>query len=382
MGIGGAGLSGYAVLARAWGAEVGGWDRVETPYLRPLRDVSLRISEQPEVPEGWEVVVSTAYAGRVPGRTRADLLAELVSLQRSLVVAGTHGKTTTTAMIAFCLDRLGQDPAFAIGGEVPQLGGNARGGEGWLVVEGDESDGTIAVLRPEIAVVTNVELDHHSTFASRADLEALFERWLVHVPHVVRGDELPPADLDLALPGDLNRRNAACALAALELAGIERVDAARALGAFRGVRRRFELRGEANGVRVFDDYAHHPTEVAGTIAAARESAQGRVLVLFQPHLYSRTRHLAREFGSALAAADAVVVTDIYRAREQPLEGVSGKLIVDAVSEFRPGGPIGWAPSLDDAARMVARRARPGDVVLTVGAGDVDRAAPLVLEQVT
>jgi UDP-N-acetylmuramate--alanine ligase len=379
VGIGGAGLSAYALLARAWGAQVGGWDRVETPYLRPLGDVPIRISDEPEVPEGWEVVVSTAYAGRVPGRTRALFLAELVSLQRSLVVAGTHGKTTTTAMIAFCLDRLGHDPAFAIGGEVPQLGGNARAGKGWFVVEGDESDGTIAALRPEIAVVTNVELDHHSSFASRADLQELFERWLVHVPRVVRGDELPPADLELALPGEHNRRNAACALAALELAGIERVDAARALATFRGVRRRFELRGEANGVRVFDDYAHHPTEVAGAIAAARESTQGRVLVLFQPHLYSRTRHLAREFGAALAAADAVAITEIYRAREQPLEGVSGKLIVNAVSELRPGGPLGWAPALEDAARMIARRARPGDVVLTVGAGDVDRAAPLVLE---
>jgi UDP-N-acetylmuramate--alanine ligase len=379
VGIGGAGLSAYALLARAWGAEVGGWDRVETPYLRPLRGLSIQISEQPEVPDGWEVVVSTAYTGRVPGRTRAEFLAELVSLQRSLVVAGTHGKTTTAAMIAFCLDQLGQEPAFAIGGEVPQLGGNARAGEGWFVVEGDESDGTIAALRPEIAVVTNVELDHHSSFASRAQMEELFEQWLVHVPRVVRGEELPPAELALALPGEHNRRNAACALAALELAGVDRLDAARVLATFRGVRRRFELRGEVNGVRVFDDYGHHPTEVAGTIAAARESTRGRVLVLFQPHLYSRTRHLAQEFGAALAGADAVGITEIYRAREQPLEGVSGKLIVDAVSEVRPGGPVCWAPVLEDAARMLARRARPGDVVLTVGAGDVDRAVPLLLE---
>jgi UDP-N-acetylmuramate--alanine ligase len=379
VGIGGAGLSAYALLARAWGAEVGGWDRVETPYLRPLRGLSIQISEQPEVPDGWEVVVSTAYTGRVPGRTRAEFLAELVSLQRSLVVAGTHGKTTTAAMIAFCLDQLGQEPAFAIGGEVPQLGGNARAGEGWFVVEGDESDGTIAALRPEIAVVTNVELDHHSSFASRAQIEELFEQWLVHVPRVVRGEELPPAELALALPGEHNRRNAACALAALELAGVDRLDAARVLATFRGVRRRFELRGEVNGVRVFDDYGHHPTEVAGAIAAARESTRGRVLVLFQPHLYSRTRHLAQEFGAALAGADAVGITEIYRAREQPLEGVSGKLIVDAVSEVRPGGPVCWAPVLEDAARMLARRARPGDVVLTVGAGDVDRAVPLLLE---
>ena len=169
VGIGGAGLSGYALLARAWGAEVGGWDRAATPYLAPLRDVLLELAPEPVVPEGWpEVVVSTAYRDRVEGRSRAEFLAELVGLQRSIVVAGAHGKTTTTAMIAFCLDRLGDDPAFLIGGDVPQLGGNARAGSGWLVVEGDESDRTVAALRPEVAVVTNVDLDHHSEFGSRA----------------------------------------------------------------------------------------------------------------------------------------------------------------------------------------------------------------------
>ena len=152
VGIGGAGLSGYALLARDWGAEVGGWDRVDTPYLKPLRDVLIELAPKPVVPDGWpEIVVSTAYRGQVEGTPRADFLAELVSLQRSIVVAGAHGKTTTAAMIAFCLDRLGDDPAFLIGGEVPQLGGNSRAGSGWLVVEGDESDRTIAALRPEIA---------------------------------------------------------------------------------------------------------------------------------------------------------------------------------------------------------------------------------------
>jgi UDP-N-acetylmuramate--alanine ligase len=379
VGIGGAGLSGYAKLAHGWGAEVGGWDRVETPYLAGLEGVRLDVGGEPAAPDGWEVVVSTAYRGRVPGRTRADLLAELVALRRSIAVAGAHGKTTTTAMIAFCLDRLGLDPAFAIGGDVPQLGGNARAGEGWLVVEGDESDRTVASLRPRIAVVTNVDLDHHSEFASRAEVAELFERWLVDVPDVVRGDRLPPAELDLAVPGAHNRRNAAAALAALELAGASRPDAERAIVDFRGVGRRFELTGERGGVRVVDDYAHNPAKVAALLAAARERSDGRVLVLFQPHLYSRTRHTAWELGKALAGADALCVTEIYRAREEPVAGVSGKLVADAALAARPGMRVGWAPALEDAARLVGAWARSGDLVLTVGAGDVDSAGGLVLE---
>jgi UDP-N-acetylmuramate--alanine ligase len=380
VGIGGAGLSGYALLARAWGAEVGGWDRVHTPYLRALDGLPLEISPEPAAPEGWEVVVSSAYAGQIAGRTRAEFLAELVALQDAIVVAGAHGKTTTAAMIAYCLDRLGLDPAFLIGGEVPQLGGNARAGSGWLVVEGDESDRTIAALRPLIAVVTNMELDHHATFASRAEVEELFDDWLAGVPQVVRGDEVEAFEGRLAVPGGHNRRNAACALAALELAGVARAEAEPVLAEFGGAGRRFQPRGHAGGVAVYDDYAHHPTEVEATIAAARERGADRVLVLFQPHLYSRTRHLAGEFGRALAAADAACVTEVYRAREEPLPGVGGKLIVDALADARPGMPVGWAPSVEDGAELVAGWARPGDLVLTMGAGDVDRAAALILAE--
>jgi UDP-N-acetylmuramate--alanine ligase len=382
-GIGGAGLSSYAVLSRAWGAEVAGWDRAETPYLAYVRAAGIAVTiaqNPPEAPEGFEVVVSTAFAGRVEGRSRAEFLAELVSLRRSIVVAGAHGKTTTAAMIAFCLDRLGHDPAFLLGGEVPQLGGNAGAGEGWLVVEGDESDRTVGALHPEIAVLTNVELDHHATFASSAELEELFQRWLEGVPHVVHGAALAPANVALAVPGEHNRRNAACALAALELVGVPPFEAARALAEFRGVRRRLELRGELDGARVYDDYSHHPTEIAAALAALRESAEGRLLVLFQPHLYSRTRHLARELAAVLAAADAACVTEIYPAREEPVEGVSGKLVVDALAEVRPGMPIGWAPAVEDGVRFVRERARSGDTVLAVGAGDVDRAASLLVEQ--
>ena len=386
VGIGGAGLSGYAVLAKAWGAEVAGWDRHATPYLEHIHAAGIPVTVSDEVeppPDGYETVVSTAYMsecqalGHVP-RSRAEFLAELVALQDAIVVSGAHGKTTTAGMVAFVLDRLGRDPSFLIGGEIPQLGGNARAGEGWLVVEGDESDRTIELLRPKIAVVTNVDLDHHSEFASRAEVEELFERWLADVPHVVRAEELGPVDLELAVPGEHNRLNATAALAALELAGVDRDEAAKHLAEFTGAGRRLELRGEAGGVRVLDDYAHHPAEIRATIEAVRDG--NRVLALFQPHLYSRTRHLAHELGAALATADVAAVTEIYGAREEPVEGVSGKLVVDAVTEARSGMTVGWTPLVEDGARFLARRARTGDVVLTMGAGNVDDAVPLLLAE--
>jgi UDP-N-acetylmuramate--alanine ligase len=378
-GIGGAGLSGYAIVSAAWGADVSGWDRNETPYLAHVRAAGIPVTvsaDPPDPPAGAEVVVSTAYTGSVPGRRRAELLAELVSLRRSIVVSGAHGKTTTAAMIAFCLDALGDDPSFLIGGEVPQLGSNARAGAGWLVVEGDESDGTVFELPADIAVVTNVELDHHANFASEAELEQRFERWATGLPagRVVWGRDVEPVDLDLGVPGEHNRLNAACALRALELAGFDGDAAAAALIRFGGAGRRLEDHGEAGGVRLVDDYAHHPSELAASIAAARDLAgEGRLVVLFQPHLYSRTQHLGRELGEALAAADAAVVTEIYPAREEPVPGVTAKLLVDRVVEVRPGMPAAWAPELDDAARLAASLARPGGLVLTAGAGNVDAA---------
>ncbi len=379
VGIGGSGLSAYATIAAAWGAEVGGWDRVETSYLEPLRGHELVIAPEPVVRDGWEVVVSSAYRG-VAGKPRAEFLAELVSLRDSIVVAGAHGKTTTTGMVAYVLSRLGRDPAFAIGGDIPQLGGNAGAGDGWFVVEGDESDRTIAALRPRVAVVLNVELDHHAEFASLAELEGLFDEWVSHVPHVVRAEELEPVEFQLALPGAHNRVNAAAALAALEHCDVDPRDAQPHIAEYKGATRRFELRGETGGIRVYDDYAHHPTEIAATVASARELGVRRVLVLFQPHLYSRTRHLAHEFGRALAGADAVAVTDVYAARERKGD-VVGKLVVDAVSDARPGMRVGWMPSPEQGARWLAGLARPGDVVLTVGAGNVDAAVPLLLEAI-
>jgi UDP-N-acetylmuramate--alanine ligase len=386
VGIGGAGLSGYALLADAWGAEVAGWDRYETPYLEHVRAAGLPVTIAPDPvagPEGWETVVSTAFAGQVEGTTRADFVTELVSQTRAIVVAGAHGKTTTAAMIAFVLDRLGLDPSFLIGGEVPQLGGNARAGSGWLVVEGDESDRTVFSLPAEIAVITNVDLDHHTTFASVAEVAEAFADWSRGLTpgHVVWGHELEPVDFELAVPGEHNRRNAACALAALELAGVAPPDTSAALREFSGAGRRLERRGEAGGVRLVDDYSHHPAEVAAALAAARELADdGRVIVLFQPHLYSRTLHLADGLAAALAAADIACVTDVYPAREEPLEGVTGKLVVDRLSERRPGMRVAWTPAVEQGAAAVAALARAGDLVLTIGAGDVDGAILLLQER--
>jgi UDP-N-acetylmuramate--alanine ligase len=395
VGIGGAGMSALALVARAWGAEVGGSDRAPSSYVDRLQAEGIAVTighDAANVPAGAEVVVSSAIAADNPEvvearargtrtRMRGELLADLVALRPSIVVAGAHGKTTTAGMIAFCLDRLGHDPAFLIGGEIPQLGGNARAGGGWLVAEGDESDRSLELLRPQIAVLTNVELDHHATFGSEAEVRELFERWLAAAPVAVHGEKLAPASLELGVAGDHNRRNAAAALAALEVAGIERAEAERVLPEFSGAGRRFELRGEAVGVRVYDDYGHHPSEIAATLAAARSTVDGgRVLVLFQPHLFSRTRHLAHELGAALAAADVVAVTGVYAAREEPFDGVDGKLVVDALAALRPGMPLAWTPSLEQGAQFLSRRARPGDLVLTVGAGDVERAAPLILEE--
>jgi len=377
VGVGGAGLSAYANIARAWGADVRGWDARETIFMETLGGVEVDVGDEPAPPAGWEVILSTAHVGRVDGKPRAELLAELVALRRSIVVGGAHGKTTTAAMIAFVLHELGQGPSWIVGGVVPQLGGNAGVGEGWLVVEGDESDRSIGLLRPEIAVVTNVELDHHATFASTAELSDFFEEWLAEAEAVVRGWQLEPVGLELSVPGEHNRLNAAAALATLELAGVAREDAEPVLARFEGVGRRFELVGERGGVRVYDDYAHNPTEIAATLRTARERTERKLVAVYQPHVYERTRQLAHELGAALGLADAAIVTDVITGRDAPREGVTGRLVLDSV----PGSVRrGWAPTLEDAAALATAWARPGDVVVTMGVGEPWRIARTVVEE--
>lgn len=376
VGIGGAGLSAYANIARALGAEVRGWDLRETIFLATLADVEVDLGGEPRPPAGWEAIVSTAHAHRLPGTPRGELLAELVAARPAIVVGGAHGKTTTAAMIAFVLRETGRDPAFVLGGVVPQLGGNAGAGTGWLVVEGDESDRSIGSLRPRIAVLTNVELDHHASYASEAELRAFFDDWLARAPDVVRGWELEPVTLELTVPGAHNRANAATALAALELAGVPRVEAEAAIVGFGGVERRFQLVGEGAGVAVYDDYGHNPTELEATLRAARERTSGRLLAVYQPHVVERTRQLHRELGAALSLADMAIVTEITGARDAPRPGVSGLRVVEAVA---PHVRAGWAPSYADAAAMALAWVRPGDVVVTFGVGEPWRLARAIVE---
>jgi UDP-N-acetylmuramate--alanine ligase len=391
VGICGDGMSALALLAAGMGAEVGGSDLRPSRFTSLLEAAGLEVvigdQRADQVPAGAEVVYSTAVpldnvevAAADRRLHRGELLAEIVSSRRSIVVGGTHGKTTTVAMIAFCLQELGQDPAFVLGTEVSQLGGNAGAGKGWLVTEGDEADRSIELLRPTIAVLTNVDFDHHVAFASLAEVEEFFERWVAGAAEVVRGALLGPVDFALAVPGEHNRLNAAAALAALELAGVTRADAGPVLARYAGAGHRFELHGEAAGVTVISDYGHHPTEISASIATARQRAgSGRVLVVFRPLRYSRTRHLALELARSLSDADAVAVADVSGASEPRPDGVSGKLVVDALAELRPGMPLAWTPKLSNAADFIAHRARTGDVVLAQGADDVATVAPRVLE---
>jgi UDP-N-acetylmuramate--alanine ligase len=279
-------------------------------------------------------------------------------------------------MIAFALRETGGDPAWIVGGVVPQLGGNAGAGPGWLVVEGDESDRSVFALRPRLAVVTNVELDHHAAYGSTAELADAIDAWLADVPEVVRGWELESVDLPLAVPGQHNRQNAAAALEALVRVGVDRVQAEAALSRFRGADRRFQLVGERGGVAVIDDYGHNPTELRAALETARARTAGRLVAVYVPHVVERTRHLHRELGAALGLADVAIVTDFVGRRDTPREGVTGRLVLDAVPD--PVRRV-WAPTLDDAAALALRLVRPGDVVLTLGVGEPWRAARAIVD---
>ncbi len=375
------------------------------------------------------MVVSTAIpednpelaAARAAGATvlhRGDLLGELSRLKRTIAVAGTHGKTTTASMTALALLECGREPAFLIGGELRAAGTNAAWGAGeWAVIEADESDRSFLKLARDVAVVTNVELDHHSTYPSLLALEEAFAEFAESAglrvlgpglgsltgggPSVsfgIESGELEARDVrlhpggssfsvegvevELRVPGRHNVLNALAALASCRAAGLEPSEAGPALSAFTGAGRRFEEHGRTpGGALVFDDYAHHPTEVRATLEAARTLAPRRLIACFQPHLYSRTRILAREFGRALALADVVVVLDIYPAREraEDFPGVSGLMVAGAAADAAGGRPVWWLPRMDDAARMLRAELGEGDLLLTLGAGDVDRLAKELAE---
>ena len=412
VGIGGAGMSGLAIVARALGAEVTGSDRApDSPYLA-RSGLTAVAHDAANVPDGAEVVYSSAIPADNPERAaarerglrelhRADLLGEITRLRPTIAVTGTHGKTTSSSMVVHALRGCGMDPGYLVGGEVRSTGSNAGWGTGeWLVVEADESDRSLLKLAPRIAVLTNAELDHHATYASQRDVDETFRAFLAMADEVVLGDEpaltrfpgrvarpegveLSPGGsrfsvdgvpVALPVPGAHNARNAAAALAACALAGADPAAAAAALADFGGAGRRFEEVGRtAAGALVVDDYAHHPTEVRATIAAARTLAPRRVVAVFQPHLFSRTRHQYREFGAALAAADLVAVLDVYPAREDAADhpGVTGRLVAAAAADAAGGRTVAWLPGFDEAERWLRGELRDGDLLLTLGAGDVD-----------
>jgi UDP-N-acetylmuramate--alanine ligase len=432
IGIGGAGMSGLALVADSLGAAVSGSDRAESSYWGPLTAAGIapaRGHDAANVPDGAEVVVSTAipednpelvaaHAAGAPVLHRGDLLGELSRMKRTIAVGGTHGKTTTASMAALALLECGREPAFLIGGELRAAGTNAAWGEGeWAVIEADESDRSFLKLAREIAVVTSVELDHHATYATVGALEQAFEEFAEPAALRVLGPELDrfgdgrasvsygiaagdlqardlelhpggarfsveDVEVELHVPGRHNVLNALAALASCRAAGLELADAGPALAAFTGAGRRFEEHGRTStGALVYDDYAHHPTEVRATLEAARTLQPARLLACFQPHLYSRTRMLAREFGRALALADVVVVLDVYPAREraEDFPGVSGLLVAEAAADAAHGRPVWWLPRTSDAARMLRSELREGDLLLTIGAGDVDALAKELVE---
>lgn len=459
VGIGGAGMSGIARILLDRGGQVSGSDAKESRGVVALRARGALVSIGHDaanldlLPGGPTVVVTThaaipktnpelveAHRRAVPVLLRPAVLAKLMAGQRTLMVTGTHGKTTTTSMLTVALQHCGFDPSFAVGGELGEAGTNAHHGSGQVfVAEADESDGSLLEYTPDVAVVTNIEADHLDYYGSaqsyRAVFDAFVERlspggalvvctddpgaaalaersaargvrvqrygsgpaddlagalisWEQHgtgaVAHIQLAGESQPRAMRLSVPGRHMALNALGAVLAAVEAGAPVDTVLDGLAGFEGVRRRFELVGAAGGVRVFDDYAHHPTEVRAALTALHALAGqdrtghstvtgGRSIVVFQPHLYSRTKTFAHEFGEALDLADEVFVLDVYAAREQPLPGVSGATVAEHVSV-----PVHYVRDFSAVAARVAAAARPGDVVVTMGAGDVTLLGPEIV----
>jgi UDP-N-acetylmuramate--alanine ligase len=451
IGIGGAGMSGIARLLLARGVEVTGSDLKDSRLLHELRSTGATVEvghREEHLPEDLDaVVVSTAIregnpelaeARRraLPVLARAQVLAALMTGARSIAVSGTHGKTTTTSMLAVILDRAGADPTYVIGGDLNEAGSGARPGRGDLfVAEADESDGSFLLLPADVAVITNVEEDHLDFYrGGRPEIQAAFARFAGSAGTVVACGDDPgavaclddagvdavtygrgPANdavlvaeedgplgprcrlrvpdgtvvaLELRVRGRHNLLNASAAVLAAGLVGVPARVAAEAIGAFEGARRRFEYRGLAAGAAFYDDYAHHPTEVVATLGAARSwldtevDGDGRRLVaVFQPHRYTRTEAMWRALGQSLCGADVVVITDVYAAGEEPMPGVTGKLLVDALAEAAPGKRLVYLPRRHDVVEFLAAEVRPGDLVLTLGAGDITMVAEETLDRI-
>jgi UDP-N-acetylmuramate--alanine ligase len=434
IGIGGAGMSGIAEVLARRGHSVTGSDLKESPYTRRLREagITVYIGHAPDqVGDADRVVISTAIpktnpellqARRrsIPVIPRAAALAWILQGSSSVAVAGTHGKTTTTSMTAHVLEALGENPTALIGGELNDIGSNVAFGRSDLVVaEADESDRSFLYLKPQAAVVTNIEFDHPDFYSSLDDVVETFEQFVRSLPEDgylvvcaddpsclrvaaeascpaitygigsgdLRADIVKPSsyvlfedgqrrgEVELGVYGRHNVLNSLAAAGVARWLGHQAYEAASTLQDFGGVRRRFQLKGEQAEVRVVDDYAHHPTELSATLAAARSTmpGDGRVIAVFQPHRYSRTRALYREFGASFSSADAVLVTEVYGAGEMPQPGVNGKLIVDAICETRGHPEVYYIPQQDAIPAVLQNVSRKGDLVLTLGAGDISKA---------
>ncbi|MGW3517426.1 UDP-N-acetylmuramate--L-alanine ligase [Streptomyces hydrogenans] len=446
IGIGGAGMSGIAKILAQRGAKVAGSDAKDSPTAEALRahGVTVHLGHAAEhlADDASAVVVSSAIRADNPELARAaelgipvvhrsDALASLMDGLTAIAVAGTHGKTTTTSMLAVALTELDLDPSYAIGGDLAGPGTNARHGAGEVfVAEADESDRSFQKYDPQVAIVLNVELDHHANYASMDEIYESFEKFAAklrpggtlvvgehsgarelaarvaatgredleivtvgegegsdaHILKIVSNGMKSEVTVALdgaehtftvSVPGRHYAHNAAAALAAGARAGLDPAALAQALTAYTGVGRRLQLKGEAAGVQVIDSYAHHPTEMTADLEAMRGAAgDSRLLVVFQPHLFSRTQELGTEMGQALALADGSVVLDIYPAREDPIPGVTSALILDAAraagADVTPVHDKGTVPD------VIAGMARPGDFVLTMGAGDVTDLGPAIL----
>ncbi|MET9513756.1 UDP-N-acetylmuramate--L-alanine ligase [Streptomyces sp. NPDC002994] len=449
IGIGGAGMSGIAKILAQRGARVAGSDSRESATAESLRALgaTVHIGHAAEhlADDSTCVVVSSAIRPDNPELVRAaelgipvvhrsDALASLMDGLRAIAVAGTHGKTTTTSMLAVALTELGLDPSYAIGGDLEGPGTNARHGAGDIfVAEADESDRSFQKYDPEVAIVLNVELDHHANYASMDEIYDSFETFVGKVVpggtlvisadqpgaveltsrlrdlstlKIVTYGDSPSADVrvhkvtprgltsevtvvlggryltfTVSVPGSHYAHNAVAALAAGVALGIPAHNLASALGKYTGVKRRLQLKGEVNGVQVIDSYAHHPTEMTADLEAMRgAAADARLLVVFQPHLFSRTQELATEMGQALALADASVVLDIYPAREDPIPGVTSSLIIDAAR--RAGADVTAVADKAKVPDVIAGMAKQGDLVLTMGAGDVTDLGPAILDKLS
>ena len=434
VGVGGAGMSAIATVLAAMGHVVSGSDQQDSPVLARLRAVGVATFVGHDAahvgPEVEAVAVSSAVAPAnpevvaasargVPVLRRAEVLAAIAATRRTAAVSGTHGKTTTSAMLALVLAEAGARPSFVVGGDVRGLGAARYDGGDWFVVEADESDGTFLELGAEAVVVTNREPDHLEHYGSFAALRSAFRHFLAEAPgpRVVCADDpvarelgaatgattygtSPGADyrmvdvvgeragvsfgvehagrrlgtLQVRAPGLHNARNACAATVAALGLGAPFAAADAALRRYAGVARRFEHRGQCDGVTYVDDYAHLPGEVAAALAAARDGGWRRVVAVFQPHRYSRTEALWADFGSAFAEADAVVVTDVYPAGEVARPGVTGRLVADAVRAARPDVPVAWVPERSALVAHLRANLRPGDLCLTLGAGDVTTLA--------